>query len=344
MSSKLHGLVWEGCAFTGMILSRVAVMARLADYSNDEGVSWPAVETIRRQIGAKSESTVKTAIAELERDGWLNKTERKAGGRSLSNVYQINVEKLEAAAAVARKEYKHKRGGVKIDPPIIAPSTIDPSTVDPSTVDEITHVEGAIVDPDPSLSSKQDPSVKISCQAEVPDDPAQMVLDHFNQVTNSRYRDGKTTMGYIRGRLTEPDYVAEDLIQVVDYLTAKWLNDRKMCDFLRPKTIFAPENFPEYYDKARKWDASGRPACVDGKWIRPGDMSAVPIDVSERDAAYRRFIGSALPAKNPSKIEIQVRTEASKAGLKSAKSEFAMSRWNCIWKDVTQRQQGGKAA
>ncbi|EPD6025532.1 TPA: hypothetical protein ACWK8K_003775, partial [Escherichia coli] len=22
MSSKLHGLVWEGCAFTGMILSR----------------------------------------------------------------------------------------------------------------------------------------------------------------------------------------------------------------------------------------------------------------------------------------------------------------------------------
>lgn len=42
MSSKLHGLVWEGCAFTGMILSRVAVMARLADYSNDEGLSWPA--------------------------------------------------------------------------------------------------------------------------------------------------------------------------------------------------------------------------------------------------------------------------------------------------------------
>ncbi len=185
---------------------------------------------------------------------------------------------------------------------------------------------------------------KTSCQAEPPDDPDQRVLDHFNQVTNSGYRDGKTTMGYIRGRLAEPDYVADDLILVVDYLTAKWLNDPKMCDYLRPKTIFGPENFPEYYDKARKWDASGRPACVDGKWIRPGDMSAVPVDVTERDAAYRRFIGSALPAKNPSQIEIQVRTEASKAGLKSAKPEFAMSRWNSIWKDVTQRQQGGKAA
>ncbi|MBG6248372.1 MULTISPECIES: hypothetical protein [Symbiopectobacterium] len=73
-------------------------------------------------------------------------------------------------------------------------------------------------------------------------------------------------------------------------------------------------------------------------------MPAVSVDSSERDAAYRRFIGSALPAKNPSQIEIQVRTEASKAGLKSAKPEFVMSRWNSIGKDVTQRQQGGKAA
>ncbi len=30
-------LSMEGCAFNEAILSRVAVMARLADYSNDEG-------------------------------------------------------------------------------------------------------------------------------------------------------------------------------------------------------------------------------------------------------------------------------------------------------------------
>lgn len=96
----------------------VAVMARLADYSNDEGLSWPAVETIRRQIGAKSESTVKSAIAELEKDGWLTKRVRKAGGRNLSNIYQINVEKLEAAAAAAREAYRPKRkvNRVKTDP------------------------------------------------------------------------------------------------------------------------------------------------------------------------------------------------------------------------------------
>lgn len=67
-------------------------MARLADYSNDEGVSWPAIETIRRQIGARSESTVKSAIAELAKEGWLTKEERKVGGRNVSNIYRLNVE------------------------------------------------------------------------------------------------------------------------------------------------------------------------------------------------------------------------------------------------------------
>lgn len=142
MSSKLHGLVWEGCAFTGMILSRVAVMARLADYSNDEGVSWPAIETIRRQIGARSESTVKSAIAELAKEGWLTKEERKVGGRNVSNIYRLNVEKLEAAAAAARESYKPKR---KISPAKNDPLTVDPSNIDPSTVDP-SNFDGSTVD------------------------------------------------------------------------------------------------------------------------------------------------------------------------------------------------------
>ncbi|EFH8602731.1 helix-turn-helix domain-containing protein [Escherichia coli] len=167
MSSKLHGLVWEGCAFTGMILSRVAVMARLADYSNDEGVSWPAVETIRRQIGAKSESTVKAAIAELEKNGWLTKEERNVGGRNESNIYRLNVEKLEAAAAAAREAYKPKRkiSQAKNDPSNIAPSMVDPSNFDGSTIDKKQPDRGAMVGPDPSVL-KPDPSDKRSSRPE----------------------------------------------------------------------------------------------------------------------------------------------------------------------------------
>ncbi|CAK5467328.1 helix-turn-helix domain-containing protein [Escherichia coli] len=40
MSTKLTGYVWDGCAASGMKLSSVAIMARLADFSNDEGVCW----------------------------------------------------------------------------------------------------------------------------------------------------------------------------------------------------------------------------------------------------------------------------------------------------------------
>ncbi|HBY3903170.1 TPA: transcriptional regulator, partial [Klebsiella pneumoniae] len=66
-------------------------------------------------------------------------------------------------------------------------------------------------------------------------DPADLVLDHFNRVTNSTYGKGgrtKTTLGYIRGRLAE-DYSPEDLMLVVDYLNAKWAQDPKMSDYLR---------------------------------------------------------------------------------------------------------------
>lgn len=112
---------------------------------------------------------------------------------------------------------------------------------------------------------------KDSCQV-APDesaDPAELVLAHFNLSTRSSYRDGKTTMGYIRGRLGDM-YSADDLILVTDYATAKWLNDPKMCDYLRPKTLFGPENFQEYYQKALKWSESGRPQCVNGRWLIPG--------------------------------------------------------------------------
>ena len=97
MSTKLTGYVWDGCAASGMKLSSVAIMARLADFSNDEGVCWPSIETIARQIGAGM-STVRTAIARLEAEGWLTRKARRPGNRNASNVYQLNVAKLQAAA------------------------------------------------------------------------------------------------------------------------------------------------------------------------------------------------------------------------------------------------------
>lgn len=102
-------------------------------------------------------------------------------------------------------------------------------------------------------------------------------------------------------------------------------------DLFWQKHVLSPRKLREKWDQLTLKLASNPDASNDQ-------------DHAERDAAWKRFKGSALPLKNPSQIEIQVRTEASKAGLGPMKPEFAMSRWNSIWKDVTQRQQGGKAA
>lgn len=260
MSVKLTSYVWDGCAASGMKLTSVAILARLADFSSDEGVCWPSIETIARQLGAGI-STVRTAIAKLESDGWLSRTQRRNGNRNASNMYQLNVEKLWAAA--------------NAHPPVSDASKSDASKSDRSKFDASkTSKNGSFHPPasggDPSVNSKHDPSDKNTRQPAAQTDqsePAKQVLKYFNQTTGHSYRDGKTTIGYIRGRLAE-EYVASDLILVVDYLTAKWLNDPRMCDYLRPKTLFGPENFPEYYEKSRKWEQSGRPACVNGTWVR----------------------------------------------------------------------------
>ncbi|WP_439413171.1 DnaT-like ssDNA-binding domain-containing protein [Enterobacter ludwigii] len=178
MSSKLHGLVWEGCAQAGLGISRVALMARLADYSNADGVSWAAIETLQLEIGAKSDTTVKNALAELVAGGWITKTERKIGGRNLTNVYQIDIEKLETAAAHGRQKMKElrarKRGfravpageeskGAKFNPSNNDPlkeeskgANIEGLNFEGSKIGENAGLTPPKIAPDPSLRS--DPS------------------------------------------------------------------------------------------------------------------------------------------------------------------------------------------
>lgn len=154
MSSKLHGLVWEGCAQAGLNISRVALMARLADYSNSDGVCWPAIETLMIEIGAKSETTVKSGLKELVKDGWITKTERKVGGRNLTNIYQINIEKLEFEAALGRKKIKDARAKKKFSRCIPVAAEGKGANINPSNNDPLNDgIKGANSDP-----SKNDPS------------------------------------------------------------------------------------------------------------------------------------------------------------------------------------------
>ena len=132
MSSKIQGYVWDARVVSGVKGTRLMVMVRLADYSSDEGTSYPGVKTISRQIGA-GESTIRTALSELEAEGWLRRENRRNGNRNTSNMYHLNVEKLEEIALQQRAFLRLERiKNNRFDPPESDASDFEQSESDAS--------------------------------------------------------------------------------------------------------------------------------------------------------------------------------------------------------------------
>ncbi|MDF5768408.1 conserved phage C-terminal domain-containing protein, partial [Citrobacter freundii] len=234
-----------------------------ADFSSDEGVCWPSIETIARQLGA-GPSTIRTAIAKLEKDGWLTRTQRRNGNRNASNVYRLNVAKLQAAAFSQLSDSDTSKSDA---------SNFDASKTDPSKSGKNGGFDPSESGGDPSVKSTQDPQVtsKPSCPVAAQPDPeivitdqARQVLSYLNQTTGSRYQVCSTSLENIRARLRER-FTVDDLCLVVDYKNADW-RDSEQAQYLRPATLFIPKNFPGYLQSATKWSAAGRPERVNGKW------------------------------------------------------------------------------
>lgn len=283
MSTKLTGYVWDACAASGMKLSSVAIMARLADFSNDQGVCWPSIETISRQLGA-GVSTVRTAIAKLEADGWLSRKARRQGNRNASNVYQLNVAKLQAAAFAHLSDPDQS----KSDPSESDASKSDPSKSDPSKSGKNGGFDPSESGGDPSVKSKQDPQVisKPSCPvASQPDpevvitDQAILVLTHLNQISGSRYQKSKTSLENIRARLRE-GYSVADLQLVIDLKHEHWHENDEQYQYMRPETLFGPKKFESYLQSATRWDQKGRPKRADWGAKKRDVMAFGPVDTT----------------------------------------------------------------
>ena len=66
-----------------------SVYMYLKDRADSEGRCWPAIRTIALELGL-SRSTVKRALHDLERHGYLKKASRqRANGSSTSNLYTV---------------------------------------------------------------------------------------------------------------------------------------------------------------------------------------------------------------------------------------------------------------
>lgn len=275
MSTKLTGYVWDACASSGMKLSSVAIMARLADFSSDEGVSWPSIATIARQIGA-GESTVRTAISQLEKDGWLTRQQRRKGNRNASNVYQLNVAKLQAAAFSHLSDSDASKSDA---------SKTDASKSEASKNDEKGGFHQSESGGDPSVNTTTDPSVKKpSCPVAPQPDPevmitdnAILVLNHLNLVSGSRYQKSKTSLENIRARLRE-GYTVSDLQLVIDLKHEHWNGNDVQYQYMRPETLFGPKKFEGYLQSGIRWDKKGRPPRDSWGEKKHDPMKFGPVD------------------------------------------------------------------
>ncbi|PHM45903.1 replication protein [Xenorhabdus mauleonii] len=299
------------------------------------------IEKWQEQFPFFSESTIKRAFANLKKMNVLRIEQINKSNHDRTNYYSINYEHAllndEVKMTPSNDSKSHRRTGQN--------DLIDKRKMKRSNGSDCAALNGSNW-PDLTENTTEittETTAENSCQVLEEPDPAQQVLNYFNQVTGSRYREGKTTLGYIRARLRE-GYVMEDLMLVTDYLTAKWANDDRMSEYLRLKTLFSPENCPEYFDKACKWHKKGRPACVNGRWLKAGE-TAITIDTVERDTTFRQLFSTGWkPANRIQELAAQL---ARKAGIGRMSEIAGLAAWRGIWQQAAvqaAKEQGGKDA
>lgn len=132
--------VWEKAATDDP--STLLVMLALADWANDDGVCWPAIDSIAEKCRI-SGRTAQRIIRELEECGLLEVTRKK--GRSHTNTYRLKVPTCQ----------------VLFDIKGVSESPIENEKVTNETEKVTNHVlKGDIaVSPEPSEPSKPEPSI-----------------------------------------------------------------------------------------------------------------------------------------------------------------------------------------
>lgn len=207
--------------------SALRVYWELARMANTEGACWPSVGTIAERAGM-NEKTARTAIAELEKAQAVSieSRTREEGGQT-SNLYTVNLAPPSQKLGVPPPE--NGEGG------------------------RAENREGRPTENrDPNYSQSNELSKNESLV-----DLAGKVVDHLNGRTGRKYAKRGAQFEHITARLKDGE-TPEQLILAVDHACAKWLGDERMEQFIRPQTLFGPENYLGYKAEAEFWDKNGR--------------------------------------------------------------------------------------
>lgn len=304
------------------------------DYDGSRWI-YNTVEEWKNQFPFFSESTIKRAFNNLKQQGVLRIEQINKSNHDRTNYYAINYDHHLLTEEVNMTQSNENNQSHRI----AQNDLIDKRKMKRSNPPKCTVLNGSkcpsLTENTSEITSESTAETNLSCQVPTkPDDQAEkQVLDYFNQVTHSQYREGKTTTGHIKARLAQ-GFTPEDLMLITDYLTAKWQHDPKMRDYLRPKTLFIPENCLEYQDKAIKWRDAGRPECANGRWLKPGEV-VVEIDTVERDETFRLLFSTGWEPKN--RIQELSAIQARKSGLGRMNEVAGLAAWRGIWKQAAEQ-------
>lgn len=301
MSVKLSSYVWDGCAHAGLKLTSVAIMARLADFSNDEGICWPSVVTIARQIGA-GESTVRTAIKQLEKEGWLTSEKRRKGNRNASNIYQLNVEKLYQSAKKALSQ------PTKSDPLINHSSSQNSGEFsDQPKNDFLTRYPEAVIYS--ANFQKWGSADDLKC--------AKWLFSRKCEVFQE--------MGLKTPK--EPNFT-------------DWANDIRLMTTIDGHTHKEICQFYKRITQDDFWKKNVQcPRTLRAQWddltLRLAGKKKITIDSVERDETFRLIWGTGWKPKN--KIQELAAIQAKKNGLGRMNEVAGLAAWRGIWQQVAEQ-------
>lgn len=88
------------------------------------------------------------------------------------------------------------------------------------------------------------------------------VIDYLNQKTSKNFKTtGQKTKKLIHARVKE-GFTIEDFQKVIDTKTKQWINDKTMCRYLRPETLFGTK-FEGYLNEVIEEKQNNSDNCID---------------------------------------------------------------------------------
>ena len=100
----------------------------------------------------------------------------------------------------------------------------------------------------------------------VPLEKVEEIIDYLNKKTSKKYRPrNQSTRRLINVRFNE-GYNVEDFMRVIDNQCKVWLNDPRMCQYLRPQTLFSTK-FESYLNNGHSYE-TGSPTSQYRKFER----------------------------------------------------------------------------